>query len=788
MLSLKVRFFNSEGYKTWSFPKHFSATRITEEILATADIDSPNIYTVFIPWPKRASSPISKGGVYMEQEQPLSSLELIDGDCIILKYKPETLNIVVATSFPIAINQAKSSCTTVSVNYHDPIHEFVKRLLAKKEIPQEKHGYSYRAVLLTRDKVDEKQFLNSNLSLHEQEFPENGYFCLYPIKFLRQVPLESLTDTKKKGYLQKRSIKNGELTPEYRRYFVLKDHFLWYYLNSKSTSPKGCIALDTYSIVYTNTNGRDHSFELHPSANSLGTKRSIYILIAESDQERHDWATRLQAATVDFSKITFGVKLKTLLSTRDHGEDVPKILSLTTKILSEKLDTEGLFRVPGAASTIRQLKESFNSGENPEMSRSDAHGVGGILKLWLRELPEPLMTYDLYEQCLRDKTGSLSTEELGKRLQALPKYNQLALSHLINFLSNVSKESEVNKMTVDNLAMVFGPALLSNKDESSQAFITGAKTSSSVVRMLLGNAPKYVRILERAKSAEPDTSSPEYVEEKLKTLRAQTSGNKSSKKSPKQRVLQTPKLEKIPTPGAAGSLTPPTLLSSIRRSNTLSNAMRPAVPNEPTPSWKTESRDKAPGFVKGSLSVRGRRNRSSSSSGGHRRPSKMSIGVRRPTIAASPPKPTQPRSFLSNRNIPKVSQPPKAPPKHMKRSFTSPARGGDKQNGNGTSDKGRPRKYSGFSIHPEELTKLRTTVLDAVNDNSARPIPLSQSTPTMSIFRDDKESEELLALRRRVAELEVALAEEKQARLEAEEARQRMANKMMKMAAQFMPE
>lgn len=67
--------------------------------------------------------------------------------------------------------------------------------------------------------------------------------------------------------------------------------------------------------------------------------------------------------------------------------------------LLNHMDEEGLFRIPGSASKVKKLKSSFDAScvDIEEFSR-DPHTVAGSLKMYLRELPEPLLTYAYYEE------------------------------------------------------------------------------------------------------------------------------------------------------------------------------------------------------------------------------------------------------------------------------------------------------------------------------------------------------------------------------------------------------
>lgn len=154
---------------------------------------------------------------------------------------------------------------------------------------------------------------------------------------------------------------------------------------------------------------------------------------------------------------------------------------------------EGLFRVAGGASRVRRMKLSLDSGcfSPPlQIEYRDVHVIASALKSYLRELPEPLLTYQLYEEWFR--TVKLPTEE--QRLEAmnhvlhrLPAANYDNLRYLIKFLSELSK-NPMNKMTSSNIAIVIAPNLLwSVHDMNSGIDMSSATIVNSIVETLVSH-------------------------------------------------------------------------------------------------------------------------------------------------------------------------------------------------------------------------------------------------------------------------------------------------------------
>jgi len=112
---------------------------------------------------------------------------------------------------------------------------------------------------------------------------------------------------------------------------------------------------------------------------------------------------------------------------------------------------------------ILEIKDTFEKGEEVDFSKLEApvHVTAGILKLYLRELPEPLLTFPLYDDYLKiaDQADD-DINDLKKLLNKLPTINLRVLAHIMQFLYKVNQNCEVNKMNAANIATTIGPNLL----------------------------------------------------------------------------------------------------------------------------------------------------------------------------------------------------------------------------------------------------------------------------------------------------------------------------------------
>ncbi|XP_022130817.2 rho GTPase-activating protein 44 [Pieris rapae] len=137
------------------------------------------------------------------------------------------------------------------------------------------------------------------------------------------------------------------------------------------------------------------------------------------------------------------------------------------------LNEEGLFRIAGGTSKVRRMKLSLDAGlfNVPLPSDyKDMHVVASVLKSYLRELPEPLLTFRLYENFIiasRQPTEQARLNSLWEAIHLLPDANFQNLRYLIKFLSALTQNQSTNKMTPSNLAIVIAPNLLWAVDEST---------------------------------------------------------------------------------------------------------------------------------------------------------------------------------------------------------------------------------------------------------------------------------------------------------------------------------
>ncbi|XP_033054425.1 rho GTPase-activating protein 45 isoform X6 [Trachypithecus francoisi] len=185
---------------------------------------------------------------------------------------------------------------------------------------------------------------------------------------------------------------------------------------------------------------------------------------------------RLQLFGQDFSQ-----------AARSAHDGVPFIVKkCICEIERRALRTKGIYRVNGVKTRVEKLCQAFENGkELVELSQASPHDISNVLKLYLRQLPEPLISFRLYHELVGLAKDSLKAEaeakaasrgrqdgseseavavamagRLRELLRDLPSENRASLQYLLRHLRRIVEVEQDNKMTPGNLGIVFGPTLL----------------------------------------------------------------------------------------------------------------------------------------------------------------------------------------------------------------------------------------------------------------------------------------------------------------------------------------
>ncbi|NXK46369.1 RHG22 protein, partial [Chauna torquata] len=285
------------------------------------------------------------------------------------------------------------------------------------------------------------------------------------------------------GWLKKqRSImKNWQ-----QRWFVLRGDQLSYYKDEEETKPQVRLLLDLFVFCLSGGAGDREKMPVNHDA---------FLLMANSQNEMEDWVKAIRRVIwAPFGGGIFGQRLEdTVQYERKYGQRLaPLLVEQCVDFIRERgLTEEGLFRMPGQANLVKDLQDSFDCGEKPLFdSNTDVHTVASLLKLYLRELPEPVIPFAKYEDFLScgqllSKDEGEGTQELVKQVKNLPQANYNLLKYICKFLDEVQAHSSINKMSVQNLATVFGPNILRPKMEDPVTMMEGTSLVQHLMTVLI---------------------------------------------------------------------------------------------------------------------------------------------------------------------------------------------------------------------------------------------------------------------------------------------------------------
>ncbi|KAI4820615.1 hypothetical protein KUCAC02_028588 [Chaenocephalus aceratus] len=273
----------------------------------------------------------------------------------------------------------------------------------------------------------------------------------------------------KAGWLKKQQrslVKNWQ-----QRYFVLRGSTLTYHKDDKETTVQGVIQLRFSKVNELPPNPDDpgkYIFEIIPRT-SGDRERCPYAFMANSQSDLEEWVRTLRRVIGVPTSGVFGKSLMDIVTyeQRFGPHMVPILVQKCVEYIKEHgLNEEGIFRLPGQDNAVKQFRDAFDAGERPSFpSDTDVHTVASLLKLYLRELPEPVVPWTQYQDFLDctnllDSSSSEGWKKLEKQIALLPRTNYNLLSYVCRFLFEVQQHSIVNKMNVENLATVMGINLL----------------------------------------------------------------------------------------------------------------------------------------------------------------------------------------------------------------------------------------------------------------------------------------------------------------------------------------
>ncbi|KAG2183668.1 hypothetical protein INT43_006676 [Umbelopsis isabellina] len=199
-----------------------------------------------------------------------------------------------------------------------------------------------------------------------------------------------------------------------------------------------------------------------------------------------------RAKDAPFKPSVFGESLEFIMeqqaSTTDM--DIPKIVPFLANMVLDLngLYSEGIFRVPGDADDVTELRIRIENGRYDAAGVTDPNVPASLLKYWLRDLAEPLIFTEFYESCIKH---SENIDQAIEVIRQLPEVNRRIVLYLADFLTKFTdpESTKLTRMNVNNLAMVFAPNFLRCPYESLTQVFENSKWEQAFLRTLIENAP-----------------------------------------------------------------------------------------------------------------------------------------------------------------------------------------------------------------------------------------------------------------------------------------------------------
>ncbi|KYO25294.1 unconventional myosin-IXb isoform A [Alligator mississippiensis] len=216
----------------------------------------------------------------------------------------------------------------------------------------------------------------------------------------------------------------------------------------------------------------------------------------------------------ELSSRQFGVELSRLTS---EERAVPVVVEkLINYIEMHGLYTEGIYRKSGSTNKIKELRQGLDTDiDNVNLDDYNIHVIASVFKQWLRDLPNPLMTFELYEEFLR----AMGLQERKETIRGVYSViDQLSRTHLntlerlVFHLVRIALQEDTNRMSANALAIVFAPCILRCPDTTDplQSVQDISKTTTCVELIVVEQMNKYRARLK-------DINSLEFAENKAKS-------------------------------------------------------------------------------------------------------------------------------------------------------------------------------------------------------------------------------------------------------------------------------
>ncbi|XP_027008251.1 rho GTPase-activating protein 15 isoform X1 [Tachysurus fulvidraco] len=210
-------------------------------------------------------------------------------------------------------------------------------------------------------------------------------------------------------------------------------------------------------------NRRSLMFKLNYSASDSADKNGVKNRLKKFISRRPSMKTLQEKGLI--KDCVFGCHMLNLC--QREGTTVPRFVQLCVKEVEKRgLEVDGIYRVSANLATVQKLRFLVDQEEELNLGDSqweDIHVITGALKLFFRELPEPLFPFrffDMFVDAIKNKEQKQKVQALKKLVHQLPKPNHNTMKLLFHHLQRVLTKSQQNRMSSQGVSIVFGPTLM----------------------------------------------------------------------------------------------------------------------------------------------------------------------------------------------------------------------------------------------------------------------------------------------------------------------------------------
>lgn len=276
-----------------------------------------------------------------------------------------------------------------------------------------------------------------------------------------------------------------------------------------------CIRMNHFVKIITN-----YTFKMHQIETDIA---KLCFKILEIEQKFHSKVVEMMSLiTSQVSKLNllqshkiFGKALNNHLL--DYQCEIAVVINeaIAFLLMEDAILEEGIFRIASNRVKVQKLQAAYDSGlPIPKYYVSDVHVMAGLLKQYLRDIPNSLLCNNLNDEWINacKLYGIKRIEAIGEVIKKLPSVNYTNLRYLMFFLKEVVEQESVNKMSIMNISVVFGPTLLCESETDAPQLATGSSHVTTIVECILRNLElyfpdqpalnrdKFIRIVETVKN------------------------------------------------------------------------------------------------------------------------------------------------------------------------------------------------------------------------------------------------------------------------------------------------